>query len=130
MKKENSSKVSQKEENRWIDVHNDRVVNEMGLMRPLLREPRDISVWSKTPNEHRILRNVKYQNVHSNMHFGSVPTKRSTVTAKLIVYLKPNKTFPKSTYSFSCTDTSVNNILSKFESAVSKYSYNGRIYTM
>lgn len=139
MKKENSNKVNQKEESRWIDIHNDKVVNEMGLMRPLSQEPRDNSVWSKTPNERRILKNVKYQGSRSNMHFGTVPTKRSTVVAKLIIYLKPNKTFPKSTYSFSCTDTSVNSILSKFvvtnpkskqfESVINKYSYNGRIYS-
>ena len=47
MKKENSkspkNKAIQQEEDRWIDVHNDDVMREMGFLRPLdpFRKPHE-----------------------------------------------------------------------------------------
>lgn len=143
MKKETTKKVlknkaDQKEEDRWIDVHNDDVMREMGFNRPALQAPRDKSVWSKTAYEKRILRNVRHSHRKEDMHFHSIPAKRATVRAKLIIQLKPNKVFPKSTYSFLCWDTNVEDMLNKFrlanhktgqtESVVAKYSYNGISY--
>lgn len=141
MKKESTKKVlkkaNQKAEDRWIDVHNDSVMREMGFTRPLPQAPRDTSVWSKTPNERRLLRNVKHYR-EKDGHFHSAPPKRSTVRAKLIIQLKANKIFPKSTYSFLCLDTNVEETLGKFRvanqktgkmiSLVTKYSYNGISY--
>lgn len=142
MKKETTknpkNKVIQKEEDCWIDVHNDNVMREMGFMRPFNQAPRDKSVWQKTSTERRLLKNVKHSVRKEDMHFHSVPPKRATVRAKLIVQLKPNKVFPKSTYSQECLDTQVNNILERFQiidsktgysrSVVAKYSYNGKTY--
>lgn len=133
------TKAIQKEEDRWIDVHDDNVMREMGFARPFLQTSRDKNVWSKTPYERRILRNVKYSYDRSDSHFHSCPAKRGTVRTKLIVQLKSNKVFPKSTYSFICMDTDIEHILSKFrivvdqqteqtESVVKKYSFNGRTY--
>ena len=129
MKNETINKVTKREENRWIDVHDDNIMHEMGLVRQPLRIPRDKSVWTKTPNERRILRNVKCSN-KLNMHFHSVPLKQGTVRAKLVVQLKHNKKFNKSTYSFICLDTEINSILSQFQvsskSVIKRYSYDGR----
>lgn len=130
------SKAIQKEEDRWIDVHNDDVMREMGLWRPYNQSPRDKSVWTKTPNERRILRTVKYRNRGEDGHFHDCPPKRATVRAKLIVQLKKNKQFSKTTYSYECPNTCIRDILSKFiinengssVSVVAKYSYNGKTY--
>ena len=113
-----------KEENRFIDVHNDEVMRQFGLIRPIVQAPRDESVWTKTPNEHRILKTVKHT-CKDDMHFRSVPTKRGTVRSKLIVQIKPNKRFTKTTYSFDCLDTEIGEIVSRFENVV-KYAFNGR----
>lgn len=137
MKKETAkNKKVQKEENRWINVHDDKVMNEMGLIRYLAQVSRDPSVWSKTSYEKRILKTVKQSTRKEDMHFYNVPAKRSIVRAKLIVQLKRNKVFPKTTYSFICGNEEVSNILNNFkilnrktqqpESIVLKYSYNGR----
>lgn len=114
-----------KEEDRWIDVHDDEVMRQFGLIRPMLQSPRDESVWTKTPNERRILNTVKHT-CKDDMHFRSVPTKRGTVRAKLIVQIKPNKQFYKSTYSFDCLDTEISEIVSRFDNAVVRYAFNGQ----
>lgn len=142
MKKETTkspkNKAIQKEEDRWIDVHDDNVMREMGFNRPFNQAPRDKSVWSKTPNERRLLSQVKHSMRKDDMHFHATPAKRGTVRAKLIVQLKANKVFPKSTYSQECLNTHISDILGKFkvtdprsgysESVVAKYSFNGRTY--
>lgn len=140
MKKEiTKNKVVQKEENRWIDVHDDNVMREMGFMRPFNQTPRDKSVWRKTSNDRRLLKNIKHSVRKGDMHFHSIPQKRSAVNAKLIIYLNPNKVFPKSTYSQECSNTNIRDILGKFcvvdsktgysKSVVAKYSYDGRTYS-
>lgn len=142
MKKETTkspkNKAIQKEEDRWIDVHDDNVMHEMGFMRPFNQTPRDKSVWTKTPNERRLLRSVKYSHRNDDLHFHAAPAKRGTVRAKLIVQLKSNKVFSKSTHSFVCLNTAIDEILGKFKvtdhktgfskSVVAKYSYNGKTY--
>ena len=116
--------MKKKEENRWIDVHDDMVMREHGLIRSLPQSPRDENVWTKTPNELRILRTVR-NSCKDDMHFNSIPVRNGKVRAKLIVQLKRNKKFAKSTYSFTCLDTEVSDILSKFDNYVAKYSFNG-----
>lgn len=130
--------TTKKEENRWINVHDDTVMREMGFMRPTVQSPRDKSVWTKTPSERRMLRKVKTRR-SGNMHFLSSPKRRAFVRTKLIIQLKRNKKFPKTTYSFMCWNTDVDNILRKFqvvntktgylESVIAKYSYNGKLYS-
>lgn len=129
-----------KEEDRWINVHDDDIMREMGFMRPFKQTPRDKSVWSKTLNERRILHNVKNSCKNEDMHFHMAPAKQSRVCAKLIIYLNSNDVFPKSTYSFMCLNTAIGEILGKFqitnprtkvfESAVIKYSYDGKTYKL
>lgn len=142
MKKETTkspkNKAIQKEEDRWIDVHDDNVMREMGLWRPYNQTPRDKSVWTKTPNERRLLKKYRHTWKGLDMHFHSAPRKRGVVRAKLIVQLLRNNIFPKTTYSTECLNTEISEFLSRFrvydqntgitESAVAKYSYNGRTY--
>lgn len=142
MKKETTKSPKNKaiqgdKDDRWIDVHDDAVMREMGFSR-FDRTPRDKSVWSKTPNERRLLKAVRHSWKGLDMHFHSVPPKRVTISAKLIVQLKKNNVFPKSTYSTECLNTHIGDVLGKFrvtdpktgysESVVAKYSYNGRTY--
>lgn len=130
------SKAIQNEEDRWIDVHNDDVMREMGLWRPYNQAPRDPSVWTKTPNERRQLQAIKHRNRNEDGHFHDCPPKRTTVCARMIVQLKRNDKFGKTTYSFECLNTHIRDILSNFVvnengvavSVVAKYSYNGRTY--
>lgn len=144
MKEENYKKVFIEDEEierdeRWIDVHDDDVMREHGLWRPYDQSPRDPSVWRKTPNERRLLRQaMASQGKIKGWHCGSCGKRNPLVRAKLIVQLKKNKIFPKTTYSFNCFNTAVNEILSRFtvnnpktdtaETLVAKYSYNGMPY--
>lgn len=143
MKEENYKKVFIEDEEierdeRWIDVHDDDVMREHGLWRPYNQSPRDPSVWRKTPNERRIFKQVMYSMGKIEGHCPSSHKKAPLVRAKLIVQLKKNKVFPKTTYSFMCFNTAINDILSRFtttnpktgynETLVAKYSYNGTPY--
>lgn len=144
MKEENYKKVLNEDEEierdeRWIDVHDDEVMREHGLWRPYDQSPRDPNVWSKTPNDRRILKQVMAsQGKITGWHCSSCGKKHPIVKAKLIVQLKKNKIFPKTTYSFMCYNTSVDEILGQFmiynpktdtmETIIAKYSYNGRPY--
>lgn len=126
---------------RWIDVHDDDVCREMGILRPFNQSPRDPSVWSKTPNERRILKNTiamcggKIKGWHCPAFF----QKESTVKAKMIVQLKKNKVFDKTTYSTTVGNMEIGNVLSQFiawnprtqryESLVKSYTFNGKTYS-
>ena len=137
MKKEkNINNVTQNDEDFWVDVHDDEQMVELGI-RPPSAAPRDLSVWTKTPYEKRILKSLR--RIHKGrMHFHSSPTKHIPVRARLIVQLKRNKKFPKSTYSSECNMHEIGNILSKYyqwnkrdkctECLIVKYSYNGKTY--
>lgn len=132
------NKAIQKEENRWINVHDDNVMREMGFFRPFEQSPRDEGVWTKTPNERRLLKVVKRTGKGEDMHFHSVPSKFIGVQGKLIVQLRRNKVFSKTTYSIKCLQSDIQNVLSKYvvtnhrlnipESVVVKYTWNGKTY--
>ena len=141
MKKETTkspkNKATRDKDDRWINVHDDAVMREMGFTR-FERIPRDESVWTKTPRERQLLKKLRHTLKGLDLHFHSVPSKRGTVRAKLIVQLKSNDVFSKSTYSQECLNTHISDVLEKFkvidpvtgwsESVVTKYSYNGRTY--
>jgi hypothetical protein len=128
----------EKKENRWINVHDDKVMLQHGLIRYGVLAPRDPSVWSKTKNEKRILRNEKLRYKERDGHFHSIPESRATYEAKLIVYLVNNNKFPHSTYSKNVLNTKVNDVLENYtiktkagvKSLVSKYCYNGKTYNV
>lgn len=119
-----------------VNVHNDDAVRAAGIFRPYDVTPRDPSVWTKTKKEKEKLRAMKHIKLY-NGHFWHNPPKHPVVTAKLIIQLKKNNKFPQTTYSFMCTDTSVQGYLNKFITHnkhgkainwVSKYTYNGIPY--
>lgn len=113
MKKEkNINNVTQNDEDFWVDVHDDEQMVELGI-RPPSVAPRDPSVWTKTPYEKRILKSLRRMH-KGRMYFHSSPTKHIPVRARLIVQLKRNKKFPKSTYSSECNMHEIGNILSKY----------------
>lgn len=131
------SKASQREDNSWVDVHNDALMVELGIHLPNVT-PRDKNVWTKTPNEKRLLKVMRNSVKKEKIHFHSSPVKSIPVLAKLIIYLKKNDKFSNTTYSTKCKMHKIDSILQKycwynkktncFESLVSKYSYNGRTY--
>lgn len=139
MKKENTKrpKKGNLEENCWIDIHNDDVMREMGLIRSYVQVPRDKSVWTKTPYEKRILKKYRHS-CKKDMHFHAIPRKPIRVRSKLIINLLKNKQFSKTTYSIECWQHEIPEILAKFQivnrkagystSVVRKYSWNGRTY--
>lgn len=141
MKKENTkspkAKASQREEDRWIDVRNDGLMIEM-IARPKPQEPRDESVWTKTPYEKKMLRKVKHTSKHKDMHFHTTPVTIKWLRCKLIINLKKNKYFNKPTYSVECWQHEIPYILSKYKilnkktgdsiNIVKSYSWNGQTY--
>lgn len=139
MKKENiqsPSKAPQRDEDRWVDVHNDALMVELGI-RPAMLSPRDKTVWTKTPNERRLLKSLR-RSGKGRIHFHSVPEKSIPVRTKLIIQLVKNDKFPKTTYSTECWQHEIKNILLQYykrnkktgvnECLVSKYTYNGKTY--
>lgn len=139
MKKENiqsPSKASQREEDRWVDVHDDALMIELGI-RPAAPAPRDKSVWTKTPYEQRLLKSLR-RGSKERIYFHTIPGKSIPVRAKLVIQLKKNDKFPKTTYSTECWQHEIRSILLNFyqkdkktgfnECLVSKYSYNGKTY--
>ena len=122
MKKENKNQ----KDSTWVDIHNDQLMREMGIIRTLPVVPRDPSVWTKTANERRILRAAKNYYRNEDSHFHTSPIKSIPVRDRLVIYLKKNKEFPKTTYSIECWQHDIPNILSKYP--VAKYSYGGRTY--
>nr|DAT77796.1 MAG TPA: hypothetical protein [Caudoviricetes sp.] len=139
MKKENvqsPSKAPQRDEDRWVDVHDDALMIELGI-RPAALTPRDKSVWTKTPYEQRLLKSLR-RSSRERIHFHTVPEKSIPVRAKLIIQLKKNDKFPKTTYSTECWQHEIRSILLNYyqrnkktginECLVSKYTYNGKTY--
>lgn len=139
MKKENiqsPSKAAQREEDRWVDVHDDALMVELGI-RPSMLAPRDKSIWSKTSNERRLLKTLR-RSSKERIYFHSIPERSIPVRAKLIIYLKKNNKFPKTTYSTECWQNEIRSILLNYyqrnkktgtnECLVSKYAYNDKTY--
>lgn len=133
---ENPSKVVQHESDCWIDVHNDDQLVSLGI-RPANLTPKDPKMWTKTPNERKLLKELRHLN-KSKMHFNSIPVKSIPVRGKLIIYLKKNSSYPNTTYSTTCWQHEIDNILSKYykdtedskfgESLVMKYVFNNKTY--
>lgn len=139
MKKENvqsPSKAPQRDEDRWVNVHDDALMVELGI-RPAVLTPRDKSVWVKTPNEARLLKSLR-RTSKDRIYFHTIPEKSIPVKAKLIIQLKKNDKFPKTTYSTECWQHEIRNILWNYsqknkktglnECLVSKYTYNNKTY--
>lgn len=142
MKKENTrspkNKAIQQEEDRWINVHDDDVMREMGFFRPFNQTPRDESVWTKTPYEKRLLKKLRHSCKSGDTHFHASPRKVIRFRCKLIITLYKNKRFGKTTYSTECWQHEIPGILAKYQvtdrktgystSVVRKYSWNGKTY--
>ena len=139
MKKENiqsPSKAPQRDEDLWVDVHDDALMVELGI-RPAVLTPRDKTVWTNTPYELRLLKSLR-RGSKGRIHFHTIPERSIPVRAKLIVYLKKNNKFPKTTYSTTCWQNEVGSILLNYyqknkktgynECLIAKYSYNGKMY--
>jgi hypothetical protein len=82
--------------------------------------------WAKSEEEHQLLQ--KYKCKQRDGHFHTIPPKQNSVYNKLIIQLKSNDMFPKSTYSFMCYDGNVKNLVNRFNEKgnfVHNYSFNG-----
>lgn len=117
-----------------VNVKDDYQMVELGIRPPLLAE-RDKSVWTKTAKEKKLLKKLRHGS--NNCHFGTVPIKPIPVRDKLIVYLKKNNVFPKTTYSTECRQHEIGEILMKYfytaksgisHNLVMKYEFNGKSY--
>lgn len=142
MKKEKTkspkNKAPQQDEDRWVNVHDESVMHEMGLLRFIKRTPRDKSVWTKTPYEKRLLKKLRHSCKGKDMHFHTLPRTIIRTRGKLIINLRKNKRFNKTTYSTECWQHEIPDILSKYqvnnrktgysENVVRKYSWNGKTY--
>ena len=131
------SKATQNEEDFWVDVHDDALMVELGIRCPNLAL-KDKSVWQRTSNERKMLKTLRH--AYKRDMRTSVPSPKSIpVRAKLIIYLERNKRFKNTTYSTTCWQHEIGDVLSYYcirdkntgivESVVSKYSYNGKTYS-
>ena len=135
--KRSPNKATQSEQDLWVNVHNDIEMIDLGIQPPYLT-PRDESVWTKTPNERKLLKSLRHSH-KGDSHFHSIPVKPIPVKDKIIIQLKKNKKFPKTTYSRECYQHEIDDILSNYyitnkktgmdESIVLKYSFNGKTYS-
>lgn len=139
MKKENIKspiKAIQGDKDPWVDVHNDALMVELGI-RPRSATSRDPSIWTKSKQEKKIVKNLRCAH-KGKMHFGISSCKEIPVQAKLIIQLKKNKRFPHTTYSIICNMHQIGDILSFFYqidkqnktivNVVDKYTFNGKTY--
>lgn len=139
MKKENVKspiKATQGDEDRWVDVHNDALMIELGI-HPCHATPRNPSIWTKSKQEKKILRTLRCM-YKGKMYHSISPRKVIPVRAKLIVQLKKNKRFPYTTYSTICGMHQIGDILNFFYqldrknktavNVVAKYTFNGKTY--
>ena len=120
----------------FVNVYDDELMVKLGI-RPPMVAPRDKSVWTKTQFEQKTLKSLRRNRRH--IHFHTVPEKSIPVRAKLIIYLKKNDKFPKTTYSTMCWQNEINSILLNYyqknkksgfnECLILKYSYNGKTYS-
>lgn len=131
MKKNKIPKDSNESE---VNVRDDAQMVELGIRPPLL-PMRDEAVWTKTSRDRKLLRKLKCSQGHT--HFGTIPIKPIPVKDKLIVYLKKNNVFPKTTYSTECWQHEIGDILMKYihtsksgnsHNLVMKYEFNGKSY--
>lgn len=89
-----------------------------------------------TAKEKKLLKKLKFKSKDS--HFHNVPLRHISVYDKLIIYLKKNKEFDKTTYSLKCWQHEIPELINNFkiinsrnkqmESIVLKYSWNGKEY--
>ncbi len=141
MKKKNNKspvKAPQSEQDLWVNVHDDVQMINLGIQPPYLT-PRDESVWTKTDHERNLLRTLRHS-YKGDSHFHTLPVKPIPVRDKLIIQLKKNKQFSKTTYSMECWQYEIGELLSKYntinrktgleESLVLKYSFNGKTYSV
>lgn len=93
-------------------------------LRPPMRQPRDPSVWSRTPAEREQLHGLK-----CNVMRGSAGGRKYIpVYLKLIVQVRG---LEKTTYSLECWQTDIPRVISRFKDRggeVIKYQWNGRTY--
>lgn len=96
-------------------------------LRPPTRQPRDPSVWSKTPAEREQVRKLKH--LEYRITRGSTGGKRHIpVYLKLIVQVRG---LEKATFSLKCWQNDIPDVLSRFRSRggeIIKYQWNGRTY--
>lgn len=129
-------KKSKKKETR-VNIYNEKEMKSLGLRSDNV-SPRDPNVWTKSKKEKNAIKKAKriYKNNHpyENWHIGNCPEPYLPYKCKLIVYLRKNKVFDKSTYSYECTPNDIKSYLNKFEdkkgSCVRKYKYNGKDYNV
>ena len=139
MKKDNVKKsffkASTGDKDPWINVHDDDLMVSLGIRAPHLK-PRDPSVWQKTTAERKLLKKLRRKNIR--LSGWAAPSRSIPVQARLILYLKKNKVFSKSTYSSLCWQHNIPQVISRYAlrskktgaitNLVSKYCYNGKMY--
>lgn len=131
MKKEVKKRNEGDKPEGWVDVTDDNQMRANGFFRPFDQAPRDPDVWTKTAKERKAIKAKSWKNMG---HFNSCPRKFIQVRDKLIIQLKKNKEYPKTTYSIECWQSDIPEILSKYiftknkqtQSLVSWYKFNGK----
>jgi hypothetical protein len=104
--------MKEKNNSEWVDVHNDALMVSLGIRQPNL-QPKDMSVWTKTPREKKILKVLRKRYKNSIKTKSMYIPKTIPVYDKLIVQIKPTKGM-KTTYSHQCGQSDIPRILGNY----------------
>lgn len=127
-----------KKEIKPVNLKNEKELMSLGL-RSKSVSPRDPNIWTKSKQEKKAIKKAKhsYKNAHpfEDWHIGNCPDPYYPYQCKLIIYLKKNKVFDKTTYSIICNPNDIQNYLNTYvdkkgNSCVKKYKYNGKEYSV
>lgn len=105
MKKEDKRKEDQR-----VDITNDAEMVALGIRNPKVA-PRDLSVWTKTEKERKLLK--KYHHFPTPESHWAPPVKTSRFIGRLIVNVNG---LEKTTFSHHCSETDIPYLLSRYKS--------------
>lgn len=113
----------------WVDVHDDELMVSLGIHLPNFVAPD----FAKTPKEKKILKKAKASSPKMERMYGSYKETPYPLYDKLIVHLKKNDNFSKSTYSFQIWQRQIQGTVGQFttrkgKSVVDYYIWNGKKY--
>lgn len=113
-----------------IDIRNKNLMIKLGIHYPDYEEPN----FSKTLKERKLLNKLKRGSSDIGRMYGIPKETPFPLYDKLVICLKKNNNFPKTTYSYKAWQYQISNIIRSFKnkkgnSVVDHYIWNGKNYS-
>lgn len=127
MKKQQVKKVKEEK----VDIKNDKLMIELGMRLP----DRIIPDFSKTLKEKKMIKKMKKACNEVSRNWSSAEESSYPLESKIIVNLKKNISYPKTTYSRVIWQYQIDNYINSFRSKkgnclVKSYYWNGKTYNV